>query len=129
MKRMIAFAVLIVVGAFGIKVIGDATQTRPDERHRDRMTSVVVHLEGKSYRQSLDVAAQALYGKCSATVGGNLVDPGIERLSSGQYRFAMTPSLGEHGKERLFGCINDLSIERLRSNVESVEELPVEAAA
>jgi hypothetical protein len=129
MKRMMVFVVLIVAGAFGIKVIGDATQTRPDERHGDRKTTVVIHLEGKHYRQSLDVAAQALYGKCAATVAGDLVDPGIERLRPGRYRFAMTPSLGDHGKERLLGCINDLSIERLRSNVESVEELPIEAAA
>ncbi len=35
----------------------------------------------------------------------------------------MTPSLGDHGKERLLGCLNDLSIDRLKSNVESVDQV------
>ena len=54
---------------------------------------------------------------------------GIEPIGPGDYRFAMTPSLGDHGKERLLGCMNDLSIDRLRSNVESVEDVPLGAAA
>jgi hypothetical protein len=129
MKRFVIFAALLVVGVLGIKALGDATQTRPDERHKDRQTSVVIHIEGKNYRQSLDVAAQALFGKCTATVTGELVEPGIQSIGDGEFQFALTPSLGHHGKERLLGCLNDLSIERLRSNVESVEDVALSASA
>lgn len=125
MKRAIVYLVLIVGGVFGVKAMGDATQTRVDERHDDMKTEVVVHLEGKNYRQSLDTAAFALWGSCSATVGGDLVDPGIEPLGDGTYRFAMTPSLGHHGKERLLGCLRDLGIDRVKSNVESVNDVPL----
>jgi hypothetical protein len=129
MKRMLILIVLVAVGVLVVDQLGDATQTRDDERSSDRKTQVVIHIEGKHYRQSLDTAAQALYASCTATVGGELVDPGIEKVGDGEYRFAMTPSLGEHGKERLLGCLNDLGIDRLKSNVQSVEELPLRVAA
>ena len=129
MKKLLVLGVLFIVGAFAVDAIGDATQTREDARRTDQMTQIVFHVEGKHFRQSLDTAALALFGKCAATVGGHVVDPGIEPIGPGDYRFAMTPTLGDHGKERLLGCMNDLSIERLRSNVESVHDVPLGTAA
>jgi hypothetical protein len=129
MKRLLVLGVLLIIGAFAVDAIGDATQTRDDKRDTDKKTEIVFHVEGKHFRQSLDVAAQALFGKCAATVGGHLVDPGIEPIGPGDYRFAMTPTLGDHGRERLLGCMNDLSIERLRSHVESVHDVPLGVAA
>ena len=75
MKRLLVLGVLLIIGAFVVDAIGDATQTRDDERHNDKQTEVVFHVEGKNFRQSLDTAAQALWGKCAATVGGHLVEP------------------------------------------------------
>ncbi len=109
---------LVAAMVFGVKAIGDATQTRPDQRHADRTTEVVVRLEGRNYHQSLDTAAHALWGSCAATVAGALVDPGIQRIGDGVYRFAITPSLGRHGEERLLGCLRDLTVDRLKSSVE-----------
>jgi hypothetical protein len=129
MKRTLILVVLVAVGVLVVDQLGDATQTRDDERSSARQTQVVIHIEGKHYRQSLDTAAQALYASCTATVGGDLVGPGLEKVGDGEYRFAMTPSLGDHGKERLLGCLNDLSIDRIKSNVESVKELPLRVAA
>jgi len=118
-KSVIMVLALACAVVFGVKAIGDATQTRPDQRHADRTTEVVVHLEGRNYHQSLDTAAHALWGSCAATVEGDLVDPGIERISDGTYRFAITPSLGRHGEERLLGCLRDLTVDRLKSTVVS----------
>lgn len=123
MKQLL---VVLAVGAgafFAVGAIGDATQTRPDERRDDLKTEIVVHIEGRNYRQSLDTAAYGLWASCSATVAGDLVDPGIESLGDGDYRFAMSPSLGDHGKERLLGCVRDLSVDRLKSNVVSVHDV------
>lgn len=129
MKKLLVLGVLIIIGAFVVDAIGDATQTRDDVRHTDQATQIVFHVEGKHFRQSLDTAAFALFGKCAATVGGHVVEPGIEPVGPGDYRFAMTPTLGDHGKERLLGCMNDLSVDRLRSNVESVNDVPLGTAA
>ena len=123
MKRLLVAVAVAAVAFFAVGAIGDATQTRPDERHHDLKTEVVVHIEGKNYRQNIDTAAYALWASCSATVAGDLVEPGIEPLGDGDYRFAMTPSLGHHGKERLLGCLRDLTVDRLKSNVESVQDV------
>jgi len=124
-KRALVSAVLVAGGAFGVNALGDSTQTRVDERRDDAKTEVVVHIEGRNYRQSLDTAAYALWGSCAATVGGDLVEPGVEPLGDGDYRFAITPSLGRHGKERLLGCLRDLSIDRVKSSVASVTDTPL----
>jgi hypothetical protein len=127
-KRVMMLGALLVVGAFVVDALGDATQTRDDDREHDMQTEVVIHVEGRHYRQSLATAALTLWGSCSATVAGDLVRPGIESVGRGDYRFAMTPSLGEHGKERLLGCLNDISIDRVKSNVESVHDVPLRVA-
>jgi hypothetical protein len=109
---------------FGVDGLADATQTRADERHADLQTEVVVHVEGKRYQQSLDTAAWALWASCAATVPGELVGGRIEPLGAGDYAFAITPSIGHHGKERLLGCLRDLTIDRLKSSVVSVRDVP-----
>jgi hypothetical protein len=37
----------------------------------------------------------------------------------------MTPSLGHHGKERLIGCLRDLTVDRVSSHVDSVADAPL----
>jgi hypothetical protein len=125
MKQALVILALAGAAALSVKVMGDATQTRPDARDANAKTEVVVRLEGQRYFQSLDTAAYALWGTCAATVSGELLDLGVEPIGAGQYRFAMTPSLGHHGKERLLGCLNDLTIDRVKSNVESVADVPL----
>jgi hypothetical protein len=127
MKRIVLIGLVLIVGAFVVDWIGDATQTRRDERDTSRATQVVIDVQSRHYKQSLDTAAMALYASCSATVPGRLVQPGIEAVGTGKYRFAVAPSLGEHGKERLLGCLNDLSIDRVKSHVDSVQDVPREA--
>ncbi len=119
MKNLIVVLALALAVVFGVSAIGDATQTRPDRRDADRTTEVVVRLEGRNYLQSLDTAAHALWGSCSSTIGGDLVDPGIERIGDGVYRFSIRPSLGYHGQQRLLGCLRDLTVDRVRSSVVS----------
>jgi hypothetical protein len=127
MKRIIILGLVLIVGAFVVDWIGDATQTRPDERDSSRQTEIVIDVQSQHYKQSLDTAAMALYASCSATVPGHLVGPGIEAVGGDKYRFAVAPTLGEHGKERLLGCLNDLSIDRVKSHVDSVQDVPREA--
>ena len=127
MIKLLLVASLGVGSFFGIGAMADATQTREDVRHGDQQTEVVIHVEGNRYRQSLDVAANAMYSTCTATVSGELVGPGITDLGDGDYGFAMTPSLGNHGKERLLGCLRDLTIERVKSSVVSVEDVALAA--
>ena len=121
MKKLLVFGVLIIIGAFVVDALGDATQTRDDERRTDQATQIVFHVEGKHFRNR----STPPRWHCSASaVDGRRARrrPRHRTGRPGDYRFAMTPTLGDHGKERLLGCMNDLTIERLRSNVESVHD-------
>ncbi|HEX5616102.1 MAG TPA: hypothetical protein VFZ83_13200 [Acidimicrobiia bacterium] len=125
-RKLLSVAAIGVAGWFGVGALGDATQTRPDERHDDVRTEVVISVESKGYRQDLTTGAYALWATCSATVDGSLVEPGIVAVDGveGTYRFAIRPSIGEYGRERLTGCLRDLTVERLRSSVVSVTDVP-----
>jgi hypothetical protein len=126
-RRFLLIGALATAGFFGVGALGDATQTRADERDADLETEVVVHVEGRNYRQSLETGAWALWASCSATVEGTLVEPGIEALGDGDFRFAIHPSIGHHGRERLLGCLRDLTVDRLKSSVELVRDVPARA--
>jgi hypothetical protein len=117
-------AVLLVACSFGVDALADATQTRPDDNDANERTEIVLQLASKHYQQGLATGAVALWTTCSATVRGALVAPGIVDDGNGQFRFSVHPSLGRQGKERLTGCLRDLTIERLRAHVVSVSDEP-----
>jgi hypothetical protein len=124
-QRVGIAAALLFVGTVGIGRLADATQTRPDVRDDERRTQIVVKVEGRNYRQSLETGATALFAACSATVSGTLMGPGILQLGDSQFQFSLTPALGKHGRERITGCLNDLTIERLRAKVVSIADRPL----
>jgi hypothetical protein len=124
-QRLGIAGALLLLASIGIDELADATQTRPDQRNAERRTEVVVRVEGRNYRQSLQIGATALFASCSATVTGTLTEPGILQLGDRQFQFSLTPALGKHGRERLTGCLNDLTIERLRGNVVSIVDKPL----
>ena len=124
-RRLLIVAALLVGGSVGLDELADATQTRPDVHHADQRTEIVIDVEGRGYRQSLATGAAALYATCSATVSGELVEPGVINDGFGRFRFSIHPSLGHHGKERLLGCLRDLTVERLRADVVSVTDRPL----
>ena len=125
-RKLLSVTAIGVVGFFGVGALGDATQTRPDDRDDHARTEIVVEVESKGYRQDLTTGAHALWATCSATVDGSLVDPGIVAVDGdeGTYRVAIRPSIGRYGKERLLGCLRDLTVERLRATVVSVTDIP-----
>jgi hypothetical protein len=124
-QRVGIAAALLFVGIIGVGELADATQTRPDERDSERRTEIVVKVEGRNYRQSLETGATALFAACSATVSGTLTEPGILQLGDSQFQFSLTPALGKHGRERITGCLNDFTIERLRAHVVSIADEPL----
>jgi hypothetical protein len=121
LRNAIAIGVLVAGGWFAVDKLADATQTRPDHRPAGSRTEIVFAVETKRYRQSTETAAQALWGTCSTTVSSSLVS-GVEALGGGDFRIVLTPALGKHARERVLGCLDDLTLDRVRSRVESVRD-------
>ena len=123
-RRLVVVAALLVLASIGVDALADATQTRVDVHHADQRTEIVVAVSGQHFRQDLHTGVTALWATCSATVSGDLTPEGIMGEGNGRFRFSIVPSLGHHGKERITGCLGDLTVDRLRADVVSVRDIP-----
>jgi len=120
--RATLLVAVVVVGALALDRLGDATQTRPDRPVDATRTEVVVRLETNRYRQSAQTAASALWGACASTVPVDLVDDRPEQLDAEHFRYVVEPALGRYRRERLLGCMNDLTLDRVRAEVVRVTD-------
>jgi hypothetical protein len=112
---------LLVVGAVSVEELGDLTQTRPDHVDPQSRSEIVLEVDTNGYHQPADDAARNLWAACSGTTTRRLVaDPGFVPVSDDAVRFSVAPGLGEHARQRLVGCLQDTTLDRIKGNVESV---------
>jgi hypothetical protein len=119
--RALTVVALLLAGWVAWFGLAEATQTRGDPKIAGTRSEVVIEVETRRYRQDLETAAAALWGSCSATVGRDLLY-GVERIAGNRFRLVVTPSLGRYGSERLVGCLEDLTIDRVRADVVSLRD-------
>lgn len=121
--RLSVLGVLLVVGGLlSADRLGDAFQTRPDPLRHGEQTEIVFDVERHRYRQDDLTAAHALWATCASTVSNRPVVP-LERVEPGRFRLVVEPALGEHARERVVGCLRDLTVDRVRGQVVSVTDL------
>lgn len=122
MRRYLVAAVLMVAGVAAVDELGDLFQTRADHVDPDSRSEVVLQVDERRYKHSLDHGAQALVVACAGSVANRVLDdPGVVEIGPGRYRFLVEPSLGRHNRVKLIGCLEDATIDHLRGDVVSVE--------
>lgn len=121
--RLVAIVALVAVGTVALDLLSDATQTRADEPVDAARTEIVVRVQTNRYRQSALTAATTLWGACAATVPVQLVGDRPEALDDELFRYLVEPALGRYRRERLVGCMNDVTLERVRADVVRVTHL------
>jgi hypothetical protein len=120
MKRVLLLAVLVAAAAAGVDWLGDLTQDRPDRVASRSRTEVVLDVRVRHERGAAGIAtAQGLWGACQHTVTQRLAAPGLIDLGGGRFRAVTEPALGEHAWRRLQGCLEDMTIDRVRGEVVS----------
>ncbi|MGH9209375.1 MAG: hypothetical protein ACRD2C_01690 [Acidimicrobiales bacterium] len=120
--RQLALVGLVVAGALAVDEMGDLFQSRGDRVEPGSRSEVVLEVEEQRYKPPLDQGAQALVMACAGSVYNRLVgDPAVVEIEPGRYRFTVEPSLGRYNEVKLVGCLEDLTIDRLRADVVSVE--------
>lgn len=115
-----ALAVLVVAAAlfFGLDAVADQTQTRPDPVFpADSTTTLVFEVDTRHYVGGL-AAGNALWGACQFTMPN--ATQSLASVADGRYEAVVQPALGEHGLERLVGCLGDLRIDHVRGHVVQV---------
>lgn len=118
--------VILAVGAAaaaGVDALADLTQTRPDVHRAGTRSEVVMTVRTRQPFRTPHESAQALWGACQGTVGHELLDPGVVPTAGGQFRFVVRPALGTHARDRLTGCIEDTTLDRVKGHVVSIREL------
>ena len=118
MRKVVATVALLGALGGGVLVMMEATQNRPDVRVPGSVTTVDFTVSTNDYHRGAAGAAAALWAVCSATVGGR-VSPMPEPHGEG-WRVTVEPAIGEHGENRLVGCIEDVTLDRVIGNVTSL---------
>ena len=109
----VALAALMVVAA--VDVLADATQSRPAAAEPGT-TVVELRVDQQRPRPAVD-AAEALAVACRGTLR---TDANITRVSSAGgdlARIEVTPALSELRRRRLFGCLEDATLDLVEAHV------------
>jgi len=116
-KAVIATVVLATGSVLGIDALADLTQNRPDEVVAGTTTVVRFDVGTRRYQGSDLDAARALWATCASTVGGEKSQP-VE--AGGAYEVTVSPAIGENGRKRLLGCLEDATLDRVQGHVQAV---------
>jgi hypothetical protein len=120
--KVLAVLAVAVMGALGIVGLAELTQNRPDPVAAGSATLVTFDVDTRDYQRGDGAAAQALRAVCSATVGGDV--SGVPALPEGvvddDYTVSISPAIGENGRKRLVGCLEDATLDRVMGHVHSI---------
>jgi hypothetical protein len=108
----LALAVATLVGVIGL---AELTQNRPDEARAGTSTVVTFDVSTNRYRGGEETAALALWSVCAATVPGETSS--LVTMDAGGYSVTVTPAIGEHGRKRLVGCLEDGTLDRVSGHL------------
>jgi hypothetical protein len=112
---------LAVVGAFGVEELRELTQNRADAVVEGTETVLEVDVATRRYHGSDTDAMNALWGVCASTVSGTASGPtAVGPGDDGPWTITISPALGDHGRKRLVGCLEDATIDRIIGDVTSI---------
>jgi hypothetical protein len=112
---------LAAIASVSIDMLGDATQTRPDPSRPNSRTEVVFRVQ--TLGQPALAAAQGLWGACQGTALRTVLPPGMTALGDNRFRMVVQPALGRHARDRMTGCLEDMTLDRVKGKVVSMREL------
>ncbi len=126
MKRALIAFVLIALLSIAVDQLGDLTQSRPDPVRKGEVTELVVSVKQDRFGPGQAGAADALWAVCAAQTSSRaLGDEGLEPIGDDLYRVVLAPAIGHHAELKLVGCLQDLTIDRVLGDVESVKTFTV----
>ena len=120
-RRVLAGVAVAVGGVVAVDVLADYTQTRPDKK-LDTSMEIVFDVSTRNPRRPALQAAQGLWGACQGTIyrGTGAGDVAVEGRRA---RVVVHPALGDHGRRRLRGCLEDVTVDRVKAHVVHMREL------
>jgi hypothetical protein len=121
-KRILLTVVGAAIAVVAVMGLMAATQNRPDPRVAGTASDVTFDVRVGSRPGGEEAAAHGLWAVCAATLGS--VDVGPLGPDDGAWTAHVEPAVGEHALKRLSGCIEDLTIPRVRGDLHAVTPVP-----
>lgn len=104
----------------GIDFVADRTQTRPVERRSEATTFVEVQMRGELSARNPERMFGHLWAACTAPgvlPGRGIQDYDVVHDGGGRFHVSVGFDIGANYEERLRGCLEDATIERVRADV------------
>lgn len=125
MKRRLLLLGLVVATVFGIDWLADLTQNRPDVVKPGSRSEVVLDVTVRHHWEPGRLTtAQGLWGACQHTAFRRLIGPGMVEIGEGRFRVVTEPALGDNAWRRLKGCLEDVTVDRVKADVVSKRDFP-----
>ena len=121
--RLVVAVLVVFAGAgtaLAIDYVADRTQTRPDTMDPEAQTTIDLALHGAVAADDPDRAFHHLWAVCTGPDVFRLRElpaPMLSYRPDGIIRVVVDADVGEHGMERLRGCLNDATIDKVRARV------------
>jgi hypothetical protein len=129
-KRALLLVGLVVGTVAGVDWLADLTQNRPDKDVAGSRSEVVLDVTVRHHWSPAQLAtAQGLWGACQHTAFRRLLDPGLVEVGEGRFRVVTEPALGENAWRRLKGCLEDVTVDRVKADIVSKRDFPPGAPA
>lgn len=116
---------LVVLLAVPAAVLGlrHAFQYDTDDLDPARESVIRVDVDTKRHAPR-DIDVQALWGACAGPLTAEQLD-GVAAPVAGHFlEFVVRPALGKDQRSRVAGCLNDLTVERLRTTGVTITDRP-----
>lgn len=110
--------------AAGIDFVADRTQTRPDAHAVGVETHIELQLYGEVVADDPERAFGHLWSLCTGPDVFRMRElpvPAVEHGPHGRFRLEIPAHVGEHAMARLRGCLNDTTLDKVRSRVVRME--------
>jgi hypothetical protein len=114
--RLVALVVLALSILAAIDLLADATQSRPSPAVSGTSTIVELRVDQRRNRPALE-AAEALAVACHGTLRAGSEVTNIETVRADHVRMEVTPALSELRRRRLFGCLQDATLDLVQAHV------------
>jgi hypothetical protein len=117
---IIGLGILVV----GIVMLRDATLSTHQDTAPDSRIELVMHVRahGGEARQTVDEMVEATLLACRLEVSADPVAP-LEDLGDGRFRSVLSPSMDDTDQRQFRGCLEDWTIDHVRTDVERLEPL------
>lgn len=122
--KYVGTAVGLVIAVIAVLALRDATLSTHEPVDPDSRIELVLHVRTNEGEQGQTVAemAEAQLLSCRLEVNSDPVSP-IEVVGDGRFRVVLAPSMDPTDRRQFRGCLEDWTIDHVRSDVEKLEPI------